>query len=204
MANAFRQQPFHGTRKIASVGAPFGNADYTSTGTIVTVTGGGGYNTADMINLTTITSGSSPTYQITGVTVTDGGMGFSSLPTLTVTDATGTGFAGVPTMSGGLAANTNGTIYTVPGSTTTVVIGCTISNQTTSAIAIDLLYYDATTASDIGENYFGYGKGIPIPANSSLEIMSGNKINMETGDKLYIRCNTDYAFEAMLSIMEIS
>jgi hypothetical protein len=62
------------------------------------------------------------------------------------------------------------------------------------------------TRSTTGENadnvYFI--KDIPIPAGSSVEIMAGNKINLEYEDVIKITSNTASSLDVALSIMEIS
>ena len=47
-------------------------------------------------------------------------------------------------------------------------------------------------------------KNVPIPAGSSLEVLSGGKIALETGDKLQIDCDVASKIDATLSIMEIT
>ena len=43
---------------------------------------------------------------------------------------------------------------------------------------------------------------VPIPAGSSLELLSGGKVVLKVGDKLYIKSSTDATLDAALSIME--
>ena len=101
---------------------------------------------------------------------------------------------------GAVGANTDMTIYTVPASTTTVVIGCTIANTTASAITVDA---QIVTASSSGENADDVyiGKDLPLPTGSSLDILAG-KIVMETGDALKIQSDTANSTQIALSIME--
>ena len=101
---------------------------------------------------------------------------------------------------GAVGANTNMTIYTVPSSTTTVVIGCTVANTTASSITIDA---QIVTASSSGENADDVyiGKDLPVPSGSSLDILAG-KIVMETGDLLRLQSDTANSIQTALSIME--
>jgi hypothetical protein len=89
------------------------------------------------------------------------------------------------------------TVYTVPGSTTTVVIGLTLANVTSAAITADV---QLVTSGD--DPYIV--KDIPIPAGSSVEVMSGNKIVMETTDILKVLGSATNSVDATLSIMEIT
>ena len=95
------------------------------------------------------------------------------------------------------------TIYTVPSSTKTVIIGLTIANVKGSSVTADA---QVVTASSSGENADDVYivKGIPLPSGSSIEIMSGNKIVLEAGDIVKVKGSVTDAVDAMLSIMEIT
>tara|TARA_R100001443_G_scaffold2136_3_gene7244 strand:+ start:1353 stop:1682 length:330 start_codon:yes stop_codon:yes gene_type:complete len=87
-------------------------------------------------------------------------------------------------------------VYTTPASTTTVVIGLTLANTTTSQITADIKL-------NAGQTVF-LAKNIPIPASSSFEYMAGNKIIMETGNTLQVSSNTADSLDTVASIMEIT
>ena len=89
------------------------------------------------------------------------------------------------------------TVYTVPSATTTVVIGLTLANVTSGTITADV---QLVTSGD--DPYIV--KDIPIPAGSSVEVMSGNKIVMETTDILKVLGSATNSVDATLSIMEIT
>ena len=89
------------------------------------------------------------------------------------------------------------TVYTVPSATTTVVIGLTLANVTSGSITADV---QLVTSGD--DPYIV--KSIPIPAGSSVEVMSGNKIVMETTDILKVLGSATNSVDATLSIMEIT
>ena len=94
------------------------------------------------------------------------------------------------------AANAAMNIYTVPASTTTVVIGLTISNTTLSQITVDIKLSAASTVF--------LAKDIPIPVGSSVELLSGNKVVLETIDQIRIDCSVADKLSGALSIMEIT
>ena len=94
------------------------------------------------------------------------------------------------------SAGTPLTLYTVPNSTTTVVIGLTLANTATSQITVDIKL-DAQT------NVF-LAKNLPIPAGSSFEYMSGNKIILQAGHSIKIQSDTANSADTCLSIMEIT
>ena len=95
------------------------------------------------------------------------------------------------------------TIYTVPSSTKTVIIGLTIANVKGASVTADA---QVVTASSSGENADDVYliKDIPLPAGSSIEIMSGNKIVLEAGDVVKVRGSVTDAVDALLSVMEIT
>tara|TARA_R100000458_G_C8257753_1_gene233653 strand:- start:526 stop:873 length:348 start_codon:yes stop_codon:yes gene_type:complete len=97
-------------------------------------------------------------------------------------------------------------IYTVAGSTTTIVIGLMIGNTTSSAVTTTV-----TLGTDTGNRAGANNEAnqdvelvtsTSIPANSTLELLSGNKIVMETTDTLTVTGSG--AVDVCLSIMEIT
>ena len=94
------------------------------------------------------------------------------------------------------SASANMAIYTVPASTTTVVIGLTLANTASSQI---------TASVKLSEGQTVYlAKDIPIPNGSSFEYMGGNKIVMQTGHTLSVVSNTADSLDTVASIMEIT
>ena len=97
------------------------------------------------------------------------------------------------------------TVYTVPANTTAVIIGLTISNIKGSSITADA---QIVTASSTGENADDVyiAKAIPLPAGSSIEVMSGNKIILQAGDVVKSGGSNASGNDAdiILSIMEIT
>ena len=89
------------------------------------------------------------------------------------------------------------TVYTVPSTTTAVVIGLTLANTTAGSITASV---QLVTSGD--DTYIA--KDIPIPAGSSIEIMSGNKIVMETTDILKVSGSATDSVDATMSYMEIT
>tara|TARA_R100000458_G_scaffold34354_1_gene31671 strand:+ start:211 stop:567 length:357 start_codon:yes stop_codon:yes gene_type:complete len=92
--------------------------------------------------------------------------------------------------------------YTVPSSTTTIVLGLMLCNIHTSQITVDVkVHNDGGSGADVVSYLL---KGVPIPAGSSLEVLSGNKINLETADKIQIQSSVAAKVSATMSIMEIT
>ena len=91
---------------------------------------------------------------------------------------------------------TTATIYTVGGSTTTVILGLVLGNTTTSQVTVTV-----TLENNDGDNV-ALVTNAPIPAGSSLEMLAGNKVVMETSDVLKVAASG--ATDVALSIMEIT
>lgn len=84
------------------------------------------------------------------------------------------------------------TLYTVPASTTTVVIGFMIANTTSTMVFADVSVGGAVLGSEI-----------PIPAGSSLSALDG-KIVLEAADTVKLTSSDVTSLDSYLSIMEIS
>ena len=106
------------------------------------------------------------------------------------------------------SAGTPYVMYTTASSTTTVVLGLILSNIHTTAITADVQLV-STTANRGGANNVSNGtsllvKDVSIPSGSSLEILSGSKVIVETGDKIQIDCSVADKISGTLSVMEIT
>jgi len=95
-------------------------------------------------------------------------------------------------------ANTEMTVYTVPSSTTTVIVGLTLSNLTGSTVYSTVLIENAD-GDDVN-----FLKNIPIPTGSAVEVMAGNKVVLNETDVLKVKSDTANSVDTTLSIMEIS
>ena len=99
-------------------------------------------------------------------------------------------------------------IYTVPSSTTTIVLGIMMSNTSSGTIkgSVQLVSTTATStnsgASNANESTYLI-KDAPINNSSSLEIMAGNKIVMQTGDILKAQADTT-GMDIIISYMEMT
>ena len=95
------------------------------------------------------------------------------------------------------------TVYTVPSSTTTVIIGLTLANVKGSSITADAQIVTASSSGENADDVYVV-KSIPLPAGSSVEVMSGNKIVLEAGDIVKVKGSVTDSIDAILSIMEIT
>jgi len=106
-----------------------------------------------------------------------------------------------------LAADTDEPLYTVPSSTTAIVVGFHVCNILTNTIKITV-----TISSDTTSNASGFGggankdaflvKNVPIPEGSTIELLSGNKIFLQTTDIVKIQSDTAASFNCVFSFVE--
>ena len=101
------------------------------------------------------------------------------------------------------SAGTPLTLYTCPGSTTTVVLGLLLCNNDTSQRTVDVKIESDTNDTETNETVF-LTKDTPIPATSSLELLAGNKVVLQATDVLKIDSDVAGKIDATLSIMEIT
>jgi hypothetical protein len=97
---------------------------------------------------------------------------------------------------------TQATVFTVPAATTGIVIGCMLANvHASSSAKVDV---EITTASTTGENADNpkIVYQVPIPSGSSLEVLTGGKVVLETGD--IFKVTSDVTIDVALSVLEIT
>ena len=97
-------------------------------------------------------------------------------------------------------------IYTVASSTTTVVLGIMVGNTTTSQITATVSLGSDTSnragANDEANQTVELVTNAPVPVGGTLELLSGNKVVMETTDTLSLTASG--AADIAVSIMEIT
>jgi hypothetical protein len=95
-------------------------------------------------------------------------------------------------------ANTAMTVYTAPSATTAIILNLNLANISNSLVSVDVQVNKA-----IGNDVY-IAKSVPIPTGGSLELMTGNKYVLETGDSIIVTSNVANSLDSMLSIMEQS
>ena len=86
---------------------------------------------------------------------------------------------------------TSVTMYTVASSTTTVIMGCHVSNLTSSAITVTIKAAGATLVKDVS-----------IPVSSGLDVLDGSRVNLVATDTVTVQSSAPVSADALLSIME--
>lgn len=92
--------------------------------------------------------------------------------------------------------------YTCPAATTATVIGCTVSNIDTSAVAsVDVQVVDVSPDPDVTAHIV---KGAPVPVNGSLVAIGGDqKVVLEAGDQISVTSTTANS-DVIVSVLEIT
>jgi hypothetical protein len=106
------------------------------------------------------------------------------------------------------SAGTPYKMYTVAASTTTVVLGLILTNIHTSAVTVEVELVSDTAArggaNDVANGTSFLVKDVSIPSGSSLELLTGGKVVLETTDEIKIDCSVADKVSGSLSIMEIT
>ena len=101
------------------------------------------------------------------------------------------------------SAGTPLTLYTCPSSTQTIVIGLTLCNIHTTGVTADVQLVSDTSDTETNETVLLI-KDVTIPANTTLEVLTGGKIVIQATDILKIDCSVTAKIDATLSILEIT
>ena len=106
------------------------------------------------------------------------------------------------------AAGTVYKFYTTPADTTTVVLGLILTNIHTSQVTATVQLVSTTTKTGATGNANNQTSilinGAPIPVGSSLEVLTGSKVVLETTDQITVDCSVTDKLSGTLSIMEIT
>jgi len=92
--------------------------------------------------------------------------------------------------------STNANVLTAGGSATLVLLSILVSNKTGASADADVFLVTSS-----GDDVFLL-RNAPIPAGSSLEIISGSKIIMESNDVLRVRTDTANSCDVAISYLE--
>jgi hypothetical protein len=93
------------------------------------------------------------------------------------------------------------TVYTVPSSTTAIVLGLIVGNTTSGAITSTVTLSSDTSDTETNADVELLTTGA-IPAYSSIEVLTGSKLILQTTD--YLRVYGSGSVDVTLSIMEIT
>jgi len=89
-------------------------------------------------------------------------------------------------------------VYTVPGATTSIVIGFTLANTTSNEITANVLLNKSSVSAD--DVYIV--KSIEIPNGTFYDFNAGNKIILETGDKIQVTSSASSSVDVIVNVLE--
>ena len=88
---------------------------------------------------------------------------------------------------------TETTVYTVPASTTGIILGCNVANTTTSQVTVDVKCAGKFVV-----------KGAPVPSGSALSVLDG-KLIAEAADTVTVQSSDSSGnVDVIVSVMEQS
>ena len=93
-------------------------------------------------------------------------------------------------------SNSTTNVLSAGASATVILLSILISNKTGSSANADVFLVTNT-----GDDVYLI-RNAPVPAGSSLEIISGNKVIMESSDVLRVRADTASALDVAVSYLE--
>ena len=93
-------------------------------------------------------------------------------------------------------SSTNTNVLTAGASSTLIVLNALVANKTSTSANVDVYL-----VPNSGDNVYLL-KSVPVPAGSSLELITGSKIILEASDVLRARCDTDTAMDLTLSYLD--
>ena len=99
-------------------------------------------------------------------------------------------------MSTSAVSSTDTNILTAGGSATLILLSAMVANKTSTSANLDVYIVNNT-----GDDTYLL-KSVPIPAGSSLELISGSKIILESSDILRARCDTASAADITVSYLD--
>ena len=91
-------------------------------------------------------------------------------------------------------------VYTCPASTTTIILGAGMANIDGNPIGGSIKL--AKSGSILDDVFIV--KQAPVPVGSTVEVMSGNKVVLESADILQFQSDTAGSMDTIVSLLEIS
>jgi hypothetical protein len=105
-------------------------------------------------------------------------------------------------------SGTFSTIYTVAGSTTGIVVGLALCNKIASARTVTVKVTSDTAGrtgnNDAANESITLLNEVTVPADTTLEVLAGQKYVLETTDIMTIGASVGSSIDATLCVMEIT
>tara|TARA_R100000988_G_C3964460_1_gene148047 strand:- start:368 stop:709 length:342 start_codon:yes stop_codon:yes gene_type:complete len=93
-------------------------------------------------------------------------------------------------------SSTNTNVLTAGASSTLIVLNALVANKTSTSANVDVYM-----VPNSGDSVYLL-KSVPVPAGSSLELITGSKIILEASDVLRARCDTATSMDLTVSYLD--
>jgi len=93
-------------------------------------------------------------------------------------------------------SSSNANIVTAGNTSTLIILNALVANKTSTSANVDLYL-----VTDSGDDVYLL-KSVPVPAGSSLELITGSKIILESSDVLRARADTASALDLTISYLD--
>ena len=103
------------------------------------------------------------------------------------------------TTNGISASHSGGLLYTCPSATTAIILGLALTNKTDASVTISAQFTDTSASGNrllLNE--------VSIPANTTLEVLAGQKYVLEASDILKVQASAASSLDAVLGLMQIT
>jgi hypothetical protein len=87
-------------------------------------------------------------------------------------------------------------VYTAPTGNTSICIELDVANTTSNTVSANVIIRKSNGSSAF------IIKSAPIPTGSALQVISGQKIVLESGDYLQVQSDTAASIDAVASILQ--
>tara|TARA_B100000900_G_C20321198_1_gene610217 strand:+ start:306 stop:653 length:348 start_codon:yes stop_codon:yes gene_type:complete len=96
------------------------------------------------------------------------------------------------------------TLYTCPSATTAIVLGLALTNKTDNSVTASVQMIDSSASGSAADKERLLLNEVTIPANTTLEVLAGQKYVLETTDILKVKAGTTTSLDAVLGLMQIT
>lgn len=99
-------------------------------------------------------------------------------------------------LSTAAVSSTDTNILSAGASSTVIILNALVANKTSTSANVDIYL-----VPNSGDSVYLL-KSVPVPAGSSLELITGSKIILESSDVLRARCDTATAMDLTTSYLD--
>ncbi len=96
------------------------------------------------------------------------------------------------------------TLYTCPAATTAIILGLALTNKTSAAVNVSVQMIDSSASGSAADKERLLLNEVSIPANTTLEVLAGQKYVLEATDILKVKAGTTTSLDAVLGLMQIT